>query len=101
MCGDDALVGHISALLATCDPYEISLKQIRQQLEEKLGCDLADRKALIRQTIEDFLLNQPDGEEEAQADNVDDADESSVKAPPSKPKKENGESPLPMCRFCE
>merc|ERR1711874_784713 len=62
--------GNILAILKGADLETLSAKKVRKQLEEKLGCDLSERKkeidALIMANVEDQVNSH--SEEEASED---------------------------------
>ncbi|RYH16661.1 hypothetical protein EON65_29685 [archaeon] len=55
---DDDLASAANEVLLASDPYTISAKQIRLQLEEKFGCELTTKKDLLRTIIENFLVDR-------------------------------------------
>lgn len=55
---DDDLAAGANEVLLASDPYTISAKQIRLQLEEKFGCELTAKKDLLRTIIENFLADR-------------------------------------------
>jgi hypothetical protein len=54
---DDVLTAALGALLSRVDLTTTTERQIRRTLEAQLGCDLADRKALIRDQVTAFLAS--------------------------------------------
>jgi hypothetical protein len=54
---DDVVVAAVAALLLQVDLTTTTERQIRRTLEAQLGCDLADRKALIREQVTSFLAS--------------------------------------------
>ncbi|PRW60595.1 Upstream activation factor subunit spp27 [Chlorella sorokiniana] len=63
---DEALVARLRQLLAEIDLATTTEKQLRRKLEAEYGCDLADRKALLRAEINAYLqAEEGEGEEEA------------------------------------
>ncbi|CAL4088558.1 unnamed protein product [Meganyctiphanes norvegica] len=81
----EALKEQVSAILKGADLETLSAKKVRQQLEEKLGCDLSDRKkeidAIIMADVEDQVNSH--SEEEASED----------EAPPKKDESASEEEP--------
>merc|ERR1711872_761211 len=100
----DKLKEEVSAILKGADLETLSAKKVRKQLEEKLGCDLSERKkeidALIMANVEDQVNSHSEeeaseeeapakkdesSEEEPEEDDKDDDFDPSKKAP-RKPK---------------
>ena len=67
---DEDLTAAANEVLLSSDPYTISAKQIRLQLEEKFGCDLTDKKDLLRSIIEAFLADRQSESEEEEKEDV-------------------------------
>ena len=44
-----------TAILKECDLSLMTLKIVRNQLEENFGCSLAEKKDIIRESLEKFL----------------------------------------------
>lgn len=64
----DDLKRAVEEILDNCDPSNISLKQIRTQLSEKISPAVATRKDEIRAIVEDYLLRLHSSVEEATAE---------------------------------
>lgn len=102
----DALKEEVSAILKGADLETLSAKKVRKQLEDKLGCDLSERKkeidALIMADVEDQVNSHSEeeasedeappkkdesaSEDEAEEDDKDDDFDPTVKKAPRKPK---------------
>lgn len=65
---DETINESIRAFLATKDASEVSLKEIRAHLEEKLSQNLESKRQLIRSTVEDILLEGDADEEQEVVD---------------------------------
>jgi len=102
----EKLKAEVSAILKGADLETLSAKKVRQQLEEKLGCDLSERKkeidAIIMADVEDQVNSHSEeeasedeappkkdesaSEEEVEEDDKDDDFDPSAKKPARKPK---------------
>jgi len=102
----EKLKEEVSAILKGADLETLSAKKVRQQLEDKLGCDLSERKkeidAIIMADVEDQVNSHSEeeasedeappkkdesaSEEEVEEDDKDDDFDPSAKKPARKPK---------------
>lgn len=58
------IAGQISAILKDADLATTSAKKVRQQIEEKLECDLTERRKEIDELVMECLEKKQDGKKE-------------------------------------
>ncbi|XP_063703926.1 uncharacterized protein LOC134833522 [Culicoides brevitarsis] len=81
----ETLKKEIHAILKDADLSKTSARKVRQELEEKLDCDLTDRKKLVDELVMEFINDRSDDEDDDDESEDESEDEKPAKRPaPSK-----------------
>uniref|UniRef100_A0A336KAK9 CSON000755 protein n=1 Tax=Culicoides sonorensis TaxID=179676 RepID=A0A336KAK9_CULSO len=96
----EVLRKEIHEILKDADLSKTSARKVRQQVEEKLDCDLTDRKKEIDELVMEFINDKSDDEDEEEEEEESDASveekpakrPSSAKKPATKKKRHDSDS---------